>query len=249
MFTHLDLFSGIGGFALAAMNVWGDKYKNVGFCEIDKFCQKVLKKNFGSNIKIFDNIIDITGEEFGTIDLITGGFPCQPFSQAGRRKGREDERALFPEMVRVIRKTKPKWVLAENVSGILNIHNGEYFEEICTQLEGEGYTVQSFIIPATAVNAPHKRERVWIIAYTERNGLEELPEQWGEIKRILQKASNTFTTHSTIKRINRCGNRDINRGDYGLSSGLDRNNRLRALGNAIVPQVAEAIMQVIKETT
>lgn len=180
---HLDLFSGIGGFALAARNVWGKDHELVAFCEIDKFCQKVLRKNFGEVPIIEDIKLMWTNpysrrlmngkkyvKKIGTINLLTGGFPCQPFSQAGQRKGNEDERALFPEMLRVIRETKPRWIVAENVNGILSIHDGEYFEEICTSLEDEGYTVQPYIIPASAVDTPHRRDRVWIIGYSQHHG-------------------------------------------------------------------------------
>lgn len=174
MFVIIDLFAGIGGFSLAAQR---EGIETLLFCEIDKYCQKVLAKNFPGtlihpDIKtltmeiIFKEVEKRYGKHNGAIEFIlTGGFPCQPFSHAGKRKGDKDERALFPEMLRVVREAKPKWIVAENVGGILSIHDGEYFEEICTQLEDQGYTVQPFIIPASAVNAPHKRDRVWIIAH------------------------------------------------------------------------------------
>ena len=161
---HASLFTGIGGFDLAAERVG---FENIFQVEIDKFCQKVLEKNF-PKVKRFLDIKDFNGKEYRErIDILSGGFPCQPFSQAGQRKGNQDERALFPEMLRIIGEVKPKWIVAENVSGILSIHDGEYFEEICTSLESEGYKVQSFIIPASAVNAPHRRDRLWIIAYSD----------------------------------------------------------------------------------
>jgi len=181
--THASLFSGIGGFDLAAQ--WAG-IDNIFQVEIDKFCQKVLTKNFGSvpaeavGIKrgeyqrlpiLYNDIKDFNGTEYRNgIDILSGGFPCQPFSQAGKRKGNKDERALFPEMLRIIREVQPRWIVGENVSGILSIHDGEYFEEISASLENEGYKVQSFIIPASSVNAPHRRDRVWIIANTESIG-------------------------------------------------------------------------------
>lgn len=179
---HLDLFSGIGGFALAAQTVWGAEYECVGFCDNNYFCQQVLSKNF-PGVPIYDDIRTLTntagtGLERRTgqklqgresrptrIDLITGGFPCQPFSAAGKRKGTADDRYLWPEMFRVISEFKPKWVIAENVKGLTTWSEGMVLEQVCTDLESQGYEVQPFIIPACGVNAPHRRERVWIVAH------------------------------------------------------------------------------------
>jgi DNA (cytosine-5)-methyltransferase 1 len=161
MITHGSLFSGIGGFDLAARNCG---ITNVFQVEIDEFCQKVLNKHFPETIK-YKDIYEFDGKEYrGRVDIISGGFPCQPFSVAGLRKGAEDERALFPEMLRVISEVEPSWVIAENVYGIITIDDGRYFEEVLTSLEAIGYEVQPFIIPASSVNAPHKRDRVWIVA-------------------------------------------------------------------------------------
>jgi DNA (cytosine-5)-methyltransferase 1 len=163
--THGSLFSGIGGFDLAAERAG---IKNIFQVEVDEFCQQVLSKNFPDTEK-YKDIYEFDAKKYrGRIDIISGGFPCQPFSQAGKRKGREDERILFPEMLRVIREIEPTWVLAENVYGILTIHNGEYFEEVCSQMEGIGYEVLPIIIPASSINAPHRRYRVWIIAHARR---------------------------------------------------------------------------------
>jgi DNA-cytosine methyltransferase len=161
---HLDLFTGIGGFAYAAQTVWKDDYELVACCEIDKFCQRVIRKNFGNNVEIINDIKEAKKRDFGRIDLLTGGFPCQPFSVAGRRTGKDDNRYLWPEMLEVIRTVKPRWIIAENVRGLLTIDNGLVFEQVCLDLENAGYEVQPFIIPACAVNAPHRRDRVWIIA-------------------------------------------------------------------------------------
>jgi len=185
---HIDLFSGIGGFAYAAREVWGEEYENVCFCEINKYAQAVIKKNFGKDVTIYGDIRTLTNprhsvgcteqeqqqkerpevhegsDDFG-IDLLTGGFPCQPFSQAGKRKGTNDDRFLWPEMLRVIREFKPRWVVGENVRGLLTIEQGMVFENCCLDLEREGYTVQAFVIPACAVGAPHRRDRVWIVAH------------------------------------------------------------------------------------
>ena len=113
---------------------------------------------------------EFDGKEYrGRIDIISGGFPCQPFSMAGKRKGTEDERYLWHEMLRAIQEIKPKFVIAENVFGITNIDGGMVFEQVCLDLEAEGYEVQPFIIPAAAKNAPHRRDRVWFVAYSSSN--------------------------------------------------------------------------------
>ena len=166
----LDLFSGIGGFSLGLERVG---FKTVAFCETDRYCKEVLQKNW-KGIKIYNDVKKIKGEEivkeFGAIDIITGGFPCQSFSVAGRRKGTDDNRYLWPDMFRVIKEIKPRWVIGENVRGIINIQDGMVFETVCTDLESEGYETQTFIIPAAGVGAPHRRERVWIVGYSKHNG-------------------------------------------------------------------------------
>lgn len=182
---HGSLFSGIGGFDLASE--WMG-WENIFQVEIDEFCQRVLQKNFPKTNKYYD-IKKFDGTKYrGTIDIITGGFPCQPFSQAGKRKGSEDERALFPEMLRVIREVRPRWVVAENVGGIISIDNGDYFEEVCSQLQNEGYEVQPVIIPASSINAPHRRDRVWFVAHDKRTGLLRLEQEgsWSRERQILQ---------------------------------------------------------------
>ena len=160
--THASLFSGIGGFDLAAE--WMG-WQNVFNCEIDPFCRKILAYHF-PNTKQYDDVktTDFTIHR-GHIDVLTGGFPCQPFSQAGKRKGTDDNRYLWPEMLRAIREIAPRWVVGENVFGIVNWSDGMVFEQVQSDLENEGYEVQSFIIPACAVDAPHRRNRVWFIAY------------------------------------------------------------------------------------
>jgi DNA (cytosine-5)-methyltransferase 1 len=158
---HGSLFSGIGGFDLASE--WMG-WENVFHCEWMEFPRKVLDYYWPGA----DSHIDICKTDFkkyeGTIDIITGGFPCQPFSTAGKRKGKNDERYLWGEMLRAIQEIKPKFVIAENVFGITNIDGGLVFEQVCIDLETEGYEVQPFIIPAASKNAPHRRDRVWFIA-------------------------------------------------------------------------------------
>lgn len=160
MLKVLDLFSGIGGFSLGLESTKG--FKTIGFVEKDQFCQKVLKKNF-KNIPIIGDIRDVKGSEFKA-DVITGGFPCQSISIAGKQKGKDDDRFLFPEMLRVIKEVKPRWIIGENVQNLINISNGTILREIIEGLETEGFEVQCFSISASSQGAWHKRERIWIIA-------------------------------------------------------------------------------------
>lgn len=165
---HLGLFEGIGGFSLAARWMGWD---TIAWCEINPFCQKVLKHHF-PNATGHD---DITATDFtiywGQCDILTGGFPCQPYSTAGKRLGTADERHLWPEMLRAIREIKPRWVVGENVSGLINWNGGLVFEQVQTDLEAEGYEVQAFILPACGVNAPHRRDRIWFVAHSESSGM------------------------------------------------------------------------------
>lgn len=160
--THASLFSGIGGFDLAAE--WAG-WTNVFNCEIDPFCRRVLAYHFPNAIQYEDiNTTDFRPLR-GGVDVLTGGFPCQPFSLAGKRKGADDNRYLWPEMLRAIRELAPRWVVGENVFGIVNWSDGLVFEQVCADLEDEGYEVQPYLIPACAVDAPHRRDRVWFVAH------------------------------------------------------------------------------------
>jgi DNA (cytosine-5)-methyltransferase 1 len=185
---HLDLFSGIGGFALATEWAWPDEEVEHIFCDNDPFSQAILRKHW-PNAPIYGDIKELTAERivadtiskrqqevqrgptYGSnkshnrIDLITGGFPCQPFSSAGRRRGTEDDRHLWPEMLRLIRELRPTWVLGENVGGFITWNGGLVFEQVCTDLEEAGYEVCPLVIPAVSLNAPHRRDRVWIAAH------------------------------------------------------------------------------------
>jgi DNA (cytosine-5)-methyltransferase 1 len=329
--NHIDLFSGIGGFAWAARQVWPD-YRNLFFCDNNKFVQAVLRKNFGRDILIYDDIREVNIERFIAdtekpgqlrtaqpqddgedcqrgrgydpadthchVDLLTGGFPCQPFSVAGKREGRDDDRHLWPEMFRVIKAFAPRWVIGENVRGLINIENGMAFEQVCLDLESIGYTVQAFVIPAVAVNAPHRRDRVWIIAHAGSVGQTKQEQQTAgseqsdshaadteiignsegnpgnQVARISQ-GTHTITGRSTgwdqpwlevatrlcrvddglpagVDRIAKGikGGYRVrpggNIGEYLISKSKHREERLKALGNAIVPQVAMEIMRAIQ---
>ena len=163
----LDLFSGIGGFSLGLHST--GIFDTVKFVEFDKFCQKVLQKNF-KNIPIEGDIRNVKGQEFEA-DVITGGFPCQPFSVAGKQKGTDDNRYLWPEMFRLIKEIKPEFVIGENVQGLINLQDGMVLRQVQDQLEGEGFEVQCFLIPASGLGAWHQRNRVWIIGHSKHNGL------------------------------------------------------------------------------
>lgn len=263
---HLDLFSGIGGFALAAR--WAG-IETVGFSEIDDYATRVLRKNF-PEVPNYGDIRKLTRETVGqTVDIITGGFPCQPFSNAGKRRGKDDDRDLWPEMFRVIKEFKPTWVLGENVAGFINME----LERTIADLESEVYEVQPIVIPACAIGAPHRRDRVWIIAYAKSK---RFGEEGTDSKRQEEWASSgsSLSTHAGSKRIQwerngqvcrfdqvswrKDGRRIENktnrpyiseplicRGSNGLPNRVDR---IKCLGNAIVPQVAYEILKNIKAT-
>ena len=184
---HGSLFSGIGGFDLAAQ--WLG-WENVFHCEWNPFGQRVLK-HYWPNA---DSHHDITKTNFtqyaNRIDILTGGFPCQPYSSAGKRKGKEDERHLWPEMLRTIREVAPRYVVGENVLGLTNWDGGIVFDEVHSDLELAGYEVAAVVVPAAAVNAPHGRDRVWFVArrnatdangdgFNQRNGGNEIKSSQG----------------------------------------------------------------------
>ena len=162
----LDLFSGIGGFSLGLEST--GYFETIAFVEKDKFCQQVLKKNF-KDIPIESEVRDVKGDRYAA-DIVCGGFPCQPFSVAGKRKGTDDDRYLWDETIRIVRECKPRWFIGENVEGIINISEGKVLQQIQKDLEAEGFEVQCVVIPASGIGAWHQRKRVWILAYSEHNG-------------------------------------------------------------------------------
>lgn len=279
MNRHIDLFSGIGGFALAAH--WAG-YKTEVFCEQDKYCQKVLRKHW-STVPIISDIRDFDGTQYQDADLLTGGFPCQPFSCAGKQRGHEDDRFLWPEMLRVISEAKPRWVVGENVTGIINLA----LDTVLSDLEAEGYETQAFIIPACAVNAPHQRNRIWIVAHaacsrirTESSSSRERTSTLCCCETVADSTKHGLSNRresplegrDSFSELKRCDcsigsirqiESRLGRVADGLPGRLDghfdsepaiprvtigvkhRASRLKALGNAIVPQVAYQIIQSI----
>ena len=259
----LDLFSGIGGFSLGLEST--GKFKTIGFCEKDKFCQKVLQKHW-PDTPIYEDIKKLDGTKIKA-DVITGGFPCQSISIAGKQKGKNDDRFLFPEMLRVIKETQARWIIGENVQNLLNISNGEILQGIHNDLEAIGYEVQTFSISASSQGAWHKRQRIWIIANTNtRLSFRENKE--------IQTRGITFNNGSTnVANSNNIRTQVQTKGKHtsfkmfgsqskkswwktfsefyripdGLQYGLDkdRTNRIKALGNAIVPQIATEIGKAI----
>jgi DNA (cytosine-5)-methyltransferase 1 len=258
----LDLFSGIGGFSLAAE--WTGHIETVAFCEIDKYCTQVLNKHW-PNVPVYPDIKELRGEDIGAVDIVCGGFPCQPFSVAGRRRGKEDDRYLWPEMFRIIQETKPPWVVGENVANFV----GMELESSISDLESEGYETQAFIIPACGVEAPHERARTWILAHSGRSlrqgnvfrGADEKQagtENAGQTERS-SWTSRIILANSGCKRLQvseqeRKHERpvakysgwptepNVDRVAYGVSHRVDR---IRGLGNAIVPQAVYQILQGI----
>ena len=162
----IDLFSGIGGFSLGLESTGG--FETLQFVENNKWCQKVLAKNF-PNVPITGDIRNYEGQE--QADVVVGGFPCQPFSQAGKRKGKDDDRYLWDETLRVVAETKPEWFIGENVDGLVSIQDGMVLRQVQDDLEKEGFQVQCLVIPASSIGAWHQRFRVWIVGHSKHNGL------------------------------------------------------------------------------
>tara|TARA_Y100000590_G_scaffold470686_1_gene667776 strand:- start:2901 stop:3683 length:783 start_codon:yes stop_codon:yes gene_type:complete len=254
MRTVIDLFSGIGGFALGLEST--GYFKTVQFVENEKWCQKILNKNF-PEIPIHDDVKTFKGYD---ADVVVGGFPCQPFSVAGKQQAIQDNRHLWPDMFRVIKETKPTWIIGENVRNIVSISEGMVLEQVYLDLESEGYEVQSFIIPASAVNAPHQRYRTWIVAHTESFGSDGRENSKRKQQLSNSNVANTDSKGSqrqrkitirTYEELENFGNpcwwnTEPNVGRVA-SRIPNRVDRLKGLGNAIVPQIAYQIGKAIME--
>lgn len=296
MLKHLDLFSGIGGFSLGLERTGG--FETIGFCEIDPFCRKVLRKHW-PDVPIWEDVRTINGWlEANNIrfDVLTGGYPCQPFSHAGKRRGAEDDRHLWPAMFDVIKAFRPTWIIGENVAGHISLG----LDDVLFDLEGSGYSTQVFVIPACAVDAPHRRDRVWIVAHCYNghefqnqtlcarrdaviNGGEDVADTEGERRREAGPDSQRpqeRTTSGGDVRNTACSGQQVSQGcqttaerdGLGAPSGAsirngtdrywlpepamgrvahgvpNRVDRLKGLGNAVVPQIPEAIGRAILES-
>ena len=231
--THGSLFSGIGGFDLAAQWMgWENKFH----CEWNKFGQKVLK-HYWPNAESFE---DITKTKFTKyekkIDVLTGGFPCQPYSLAGKRRGKDDERHLWPEMCRAIKEIQPRWIVGENVFGLVNWSGGLVFNEVQADLEAAGYEVWPYVLPAAAVGAPHRRDRIWFVAHTisqhnRANQYEGLRSKNGKAS---EKGAQTFH-HATNTNGNKGNVANTNSNGWKQCNGTNEVNpsegRVNALGN------------------
>jgi DNA (cytosine-5)-methyltransferase 1 len=209
---HGSLFSGIGGFELAAE--WMG-WENTFHCEFNEFGSKVLS-HYWPESKHYGDITKSDFSEFrDRIDILTGGFPCQPYSAAGKRKGKDDARHLWPEMLRVIREVKPRYIVGENVYGLVTWNGGLVFDEVCTDLEAEGYAVWPIVIPAAAVNAPHRRDRVWFVAYRysnrwEHGNIEEgsrKSREWEKLNDNYKNGGVGLATDSENARLSPCTER------------------------------------------
>ena len=290
MKTHLDLFSGIGGFAIAAQNCG---YTTIGFCEKEPYAQQILKERFGSVLAdatsigrgrrphdqrqasserngfapcLHPDIFTLNGADYAGVDLLTGGFPCQPFSVAGKRRGAADDRALWPQMLRVIDESKPAWLIGENVAGIVTME----LDNILSDLEAIGYAAWPLVVPACAVDARHRRDRVWIVAHAE-SGTRQRQAQWeaGHASQRNQDVADADEPRPQGRdgtKLRECGGEraawqidsrqdepcawlpepELGRVAHGIPH---RAHRLRGLGNAIVPQVAEEIIRAINAIT
>ena len=203
----LDLFSGIGGFSLGLEST--GYFETIAFVEKDKFCQQVLKKNF-KNIPIESEVRNVKGDRYAA-DIITGGFPCQPFSVAGKRKGTDDDRYLWDETIRIIKECKPRWFIGENVEGIINIQEGVVLRQVQDDLEKEGFQVQCLVIPASGIGAWHQRKRVWIIGcnVSNSNKSRSFKEYSSTINR--QNKRNGFINESGSRSNENVSNSDNNR--------------------------------------
>lgn len=272
----ISLFAGIGGFDLGLERAG---MECVGQVEYNPFCQRVLKHHW-PHVKLIGDIHNVTEDSFPAVGLICGGFPCQPFSVAGKQRGKEDDRHLWPEMLRVIKAYRPSWVLGENVAGIINME----LDNVLSDLESEGYETQALIIPACAVDARHERKRVWILAYSTNTRVKSVC-GWENKILVSDPNSSGFEEQRRAGPIQpehcsaKCSSKDV--ADPGLlrsserkkqaagfvkcsegvalwepESGLGRVaygipgrvERLRSLGNAVVPQIVEEIGRAIMKS-
>ena len=258
----LDLFAGIGGFSLGLEATGG--FETVAFCEIEPYPCAVLKKHW-PDVPVFNDVRSLTADDVGPVHIITGGYPCQPFSLAGKRRGAEDDRHLWPEMARLIRQLHPSWVIAENVAGHINMG----LDQVLSDLEGEGYTCWPLVIPACAVDAPHRRDRVWIVAHAghpiRRRGVGRQQSRNGQLgvhgthRETVADADRASSQGGRIPSRIHSEHADADSGSDGIgrqtslqwppepgvgrvANGIPKRvDRLKCLGNSIVPQIVTQI--------
>lgn len=277
MMRHVDLCSGIGGFSLGFE--WAGLSRPVMFCDVEPWCRKVLAKHW-PDVPIAEDVKEIADDPEGTIpecDILTAGYPCQPFSQAGKRRGEADDRHIWPYIREIVARKRPTWCVFENVYG----HVSMGLDTVLTDLEADGYTTRPFIVPACAVDAPHRRDRVWIVGYSEDIGRhrwtaqagragqahqsdEPRPKVWGEPSRPSEDVAHADSVRpqgvgAEPNDARQAGLRCREaRGDKGfwaaepdvcrVLNGVPRRvDRLKGLGNAIVPQVAMQIGVAIRQ--
>ena len=198
MYKHLDLFSGIGGFSLG-LEATGE-FETVAFCDYEPFCQKVLRKHW-EEVPIYGDIKELTYEKLRAdgidqIDIITGGYPCQPFSVAGNKKGEQDPRHLWPEYFRLVKECRPTWVIGENVGGHIKLG----LDTVLKDLESEGYSTRTFSISAASIGANHKRERVWIVANSNKGRCSSFLDK-GSSNQKNKRGENNSEQSSSIKDV------------------------------------------------
>lgn len=250
--THGALFNGIAGFPLAA--AWSG-IETIWTVEINEFCNKVSKKHF-PNATQYTDIRHC--KKLPPVDIISTGFPCQPYSTAGKQRGSEDERALWPEVLRIIRETRPPYIIGENVAGIIELG----LDQVLSSLEVEGYSWEAFIVPACAKGAPHRRDRVWITAYSDscsnprasqQNASQGQQEWIPERNKVRQPVEPVGLWRYRLSQAQPGGfpltESPFFSPDDGVSPELvrDRSKHQKAYGNAIVPQVAFEFFKAIKE--
>lgn len=271
---HLDLFSGIGGFSLGLERTGG--FETVGFCDSDKKTHLVLKKHWAA-VPIYDDVSTLKGSDLGTIDIITGGFPCQDLSVAGKGAGLSGARSgLWFEFHRLIKETQPKWVIAENVA-VLRCRG---LDQVLRSLDEIGYDAEWHCIPASAVGAPHRRDRIWIVAHPRHRGGRDFgssqerhntQRQWTTDSDSIggsggQSASVAYSGSEGLERLrirtlstepqeslsSSCGSivRSVTNSDFWktepqlgrVADGIpNRMDRLKQLGNSLVPQIPEML--------
>jgi DNA (cytosine-5)-methyltransferase 1 len=267
--THGALFQGIGGFSLAAR--WAG-IPTIWECEIDNYCHELSKKNFPEIKTRYRDIRKMLNEKtkIEKVSIISGGFPCQPFSTAGKRRGKEDNRYLWPQTIKIIEKTRPGWVILENVPGIINLA----LDKVLDDLEAAGYTQETFVIPALSVGANHRRDRVWVIANNDRINSNNTRLRRTKISqqqpsgiygvmadttanrcRFFNDETRNLQKKKEIRERRNPINKNTINGKWSTEPRVDRVahgvprrvDRLKGLGNAIVPQIAYIFFEFIKE--